>query len=129
MEESFANDVPQDEVPIAVIHPDTLSGGDFFVGDFSIEIAGADVSASVSARYTSCELATDPDEIPSALEIASSPPGEVQISEGNEMLALDVLKKSPAKDACDVENVEGNGCVVARLLNGSSIITALQMDL
>ncbi|KAE8664856.1 Detected protein of unknown function [Hibiscus syriacus] len=93
MEESFANDVPQDEVPIAVIHP------------------GADVSASVSARYTSCELATDPDEIPSALEIASSPPGEVQISEGNEMLALDVLKKSPAKDACDVENVEGNGCV------------------
>ncbi|KAE8673105.1 Set domain protein [Hibiscus syriacus] len=66
MEEPFADDVPQDEVPVAVIHP--------------AEIAGASASASVSARHTSCELATDPDEIPSALEIASSPPGEVQIS-------------------------------------------------
>ncbi|KAE8679649.1 Histone-lysine N-methyltransferase SUVR4 [Hibiscus syriacus] len=84
-----------------------------------IEIAGASASASVSERHTSCELATDPDEIPSELEIASSPLGEMQISEGNEMLALDALKKSPARDACDVENVEGNGCVVARLLNGS----------
>ncbi|XP_039027402.1 probable inactive histone-lysine N-methyltransferase SUVR1 isoform X2 [Hibiscus syriacus] len=138
--ESFTDGIPQDELPIAVIQPalfffvDALIGSDLPVGDFStqesnwqeppeflhaVEIAGASASASVSERHTSCELATDPDEIPSELEIASSPLGEMQISEGNEMLALDALKKSPARDACDVENVEGNGCVVARLLNGS----------
>ncbi|KAK8611762.1 hypothetical protein V6N13_131804 [Hibiscus sabdariffa] len=138
-EEPFTDDIQQDEVPIAVIHPapllvDSSSRRDLPVEDFSTEesnwqdppesihaaeIAGTGASASVSERHTSCELATVPDEIPSALEIASSPLGEVQISEGNEMLVLDVLKKSPARDACDAEKIEGNGCVVARLLNGS----------
>ncbi|KAK8532479.1 hypothetical protein V6N12_053919 [Hibiscus sabdariffa] len=99
-EEPFTDDIQQDEVPIAVIHPapllvDSSSRRDLPVEDFSTEesnwqdppesihaaeIAGTGASASVSERHTSCELATVPDEIPSALEIASSPLGEVQIS-------------------------------------------------
>ncbi|XWS76199.1 hypothetical protein CRYUN_Cryun01aG0155200 [Craigia yunnanensis] len=129
-EEPFTDDMPQDEVPIAVIHPDSLSGRDFPIGDFSTgksnwqgppeslhadEIVGAGASASVSERRTSCELATVPDDIPSRLEIASSPLGE----EGNVMLALDVLKKSPARDALDAESNKENGCLLARMLNGS----------
>ncbi|XWS36484.1 hypothetical protein CRYUN_Cryun20dG0089300 [Craigia yunnanensis] len=187
-----------DEVPIAVIHPDSFSRRDLSIGDFSTgksnwqeppesmhadEIVGGGGSATMSERRTSCDLATVPDEIPSSLEIASSPLGEVKISlsynsalgrpnfqlpsidelrelmeqrclrsyklidpnfdvikilsdmceciselatnssnqsqEGNVMPALDVLKKSPARDAFDAESNKENGCLLARMLNGS----------
>ncbi|XVF32332.1 hypothetical protein REPUB_Repub17cG0072700 [Reevesia pubescens] len=197
-EEPFTDDIPEDEVPIAVIHPDSLSRRDLPIGDFSTgksnwqeppespfadEIVGAGASSSMSEKRTSCELATVPDEIPSNLEIASSPLGEVKISlsynsalgipnfqlpnidelrelmeqrclrsyklidpnfdvfkilndmceciselathssnqsqEGNVMPALDVLKKSPARDTLDAESNKENGCLLVRMLNGS----------
>ncbi|XWS47032.1 hypothetical protein CRYUN_Cryun14cG0118500 [Craigia yunnanensis] len=94
-EEPLTDDIPEDEVPIAVIHPDSLSGRDLPIGNFSTgksnwqeppdslhadEIVGVGASGSMSERRTSCDLATVPDEIPSSLEIASSPLGEVKIS-------------------------------------------------
>ncbi|XP_022727454.1 probable inactive histone-lysine N-methyltransferase SUVR2 isoform X2 [Durio zibethinus] len=197
-EEPFTDDIPADEVPIAVIHPDSLSGRDLPIGDFSTgksnwqepaeslhadEIVGAGASASTSERRNSCDLATVPGENSSSLEIASSPLGEVKISlsynsalgrpnfqlpsidelrelmeqkclrsyklidpnfdvikilsdmceciselatnssnqsqEGNVMPALDVLNKSPARDALDAESNKENGFLLARMLNGS----------
>ncbi|WRX09233.1 SET domain - like 5 [Theobroma cacao] len=197
-EEPFTDDMPQDEVPIAVIHPDSLSRRDSPIGHvstgksnwqehpeslFADENVGAGASASMSERHISCELATVPDEIPSSLEIASSPLGEVKISlsynsalgrsnfqlpsidelrelmeqrclrsyklidptfdvikilndmceciselatnssnqsqEGNVMPALDLLKKSPARDALDAESNKENGCLPAKMLNGA----------
>ncbi|PPD92783.1 hypothetical protein GOBAR_DD10259 [Gossypium barbadense] len=196
-EEPFTDDMPQDEVPLAVIQPDSLSGRDFPIGDFSTEksnwleppeslhaaeIAGSSASASGSERHTSCEHATVPDEIPSILEIASSQLGEVTISlsynsalggpnfqlpsidelrglmelrclqsyklidpnfdvikiltdmceciselatnssnqsqEGNEMPALDVLKKSPSRG--DAEKNKENGCCEAAMMLNES---------
>ncbi|MFQ6627297.1 hypothetical protein Gotur_006357, partial [Gossypium turneri] len=196
-EEPFTDDMPQDEVPLAVIQPDSLSGRDLPIGDFSTEksnwleppeslhaaeIAGAGASASGSERHTSCEHATVPDEIPSILEIASSQLGEVTISlsynsalggpnfqlpsidelrglmelrylqsyklidpnfdvikiltdmceciselatnssnqsqEGNEMPALDVLKKSPTRG--DAEKNKENGCCEAAMMLNES---------
>ncbi|KAG4135348.1 hypothetical protein ERO13_D08G209900v2 [Gossypium hirsutum] len=128
-EEPFTDDMPQDEVPLAVIQPDSLSGRDFPIGDFSTEksnwleppeslhaaeIAGSSASASGSERHTSCEHATVPDEIPSILEIASSQLGE----EGNEMPALDVLKKSPSRG--DAEKNKENGCCEAAMMLNES---------
>ncbi|KAB2003643.1 hypothetical protein ES319_D11G146100v1 [Gossypium barbadense] len=201
-EEPFTDDMPQDEVPIAVIHPDPLSGKDLAIREFSTgksnwqeppeslhadEIVGGGASASMSKRHTSCELATVSNEIPSRLEIASSQLGEVKISvsynnsalggqkfqlpsidelrelmaqrclrsyklidpnfdvikilndmceciselatnssnqsrEGDVMPALDMLKRSPGRDALDAESNRENGCVLARLLNGSFIV-------
>ncbi|KAG8486877.1 hypothetical protein CXB51_020393 [Gossypium anomalum] len=196
-EEPFTDDMPQDEVPLAVIQPDSLSGRDLPIGNFSTEksnwleppeslhaaeIAGAGASASGSERHTSCEHATVPDEIPSILEIASSQLGEVTISlsynsalgrpnfqlpsidelrglmelrclqsyklidpnfdvikiltdmceciselatnssnqsqEGNEMPALDVLKKSPTRG--DAEKNKENGCCEAAMMLNES---------
>nr|KJB26037.1 hypothetical protein B456_004G222200 [Gossypium raimondii] len=196
-EEPFTDDMPQDEVPLAVIQPDSLSGRDLPIGDFSTEksnwleppeslhaaeIAGSSASASGSERHTSCEHATVPDEIPSILEIASSQLGEVTISlsynsalggpnfqlpsidelrglmelrclqsyklidpnfdvikiltdmceciselatnssnqsqEGNEMPALDVLKKSPSRG--DAEKNKENGCCEAAMMLNES---------
>ncbi|MBA0763971.1 hypothetical protein Gotri_013360 [Gossypium trilobum] len=196
-EEPFTDDMPQDEVPLAVIQPDSLSGRDLPIGDFSTEksnwleppeslhaaeIAGSSASASGSERHTSCEHATVPDEIPSILEIASSQLGEVTISlsynsalggpnfqlpsidelrglmelrclqsyklidpnfdvikiltdmceciselatnssnqsqEGNEMPALDVLKKSPTRG--DAEKNKENGCCEAAMMLNES---------
>ncbi|XP_017981247.1 PREDICTED: probable inactive histone-lysine N-methyltransferase SUVR2 isoform X4 [Theobroma cacao] len=129
-EEPFTDDMPQDEVPIAIIHPDSLSRKDSPIGHvstgksnwqehpeslFADENVGAGASASMSERHISCELATVPDEIPSSLEIASSPLGE----EGNVMPALDLLKKSPARDALDAESNKENGCLPAKMLNGA----------
>ncbi|KAK8285535.1 hypothetical protein V6Z12_D08G231500 [Gossypium hirsutum] len=128
-EEPFTDDMPQDEVPLAVIQPDSLSGRDLPIGDFSTEksnwleppeslhaaeIAGSSASASGSERHTSCEHATVPDEIPSILEIASSQLGE----EGNEMPALDVLKKSPSRG--DAEKNKENGCCEAAMMLNES---------
>lgn len=128
-EEPFTDDMPQDEVPLAVIQPDSLSGRDLPIGDFSTEksnwleppeslhaaeIAGSSASASGSERHTSCEHATVPDEIPSILEIASSQLGE----EGNEMPALDVLQKSPTRG--DAEKNKENGCCEATLMLNES---------
>ncbi|XP_022758512.1 probable inactive histone-lysine N-methyltransferase SUVR2 isoform X2 [Durio zibethinus] len=197
-EEPFTDDMPQVEVPITVIHPDSLSGRDLPIGDFSTEksnwqepseslyadeIVGSGASVSMNDRRTICELATVPDEIPSSEEIASSPLGEVKISlsynsalgrpnfqfpsidelrqlmeqrclqsyklidpnfdvikilndmceciselatnssnqsqEGNVIPALDVLKKSPARDALEAESNKENGSLLARMLNGS----------
>ncbi|XVF21515.1 hypothetical protein REPUB_Repub12eG0096500 [Reevesia pubescens] len=197
-EEPFTDDLAQDEVPIAVIHPDSLSGRNLPIEDFSTgksnwqeppeslhadDIVGAGASASMTERSTSFGLATVPDEIPSSLEIASSPVGEVKISlsynsalgksnfqlpsidelrelmeqrclrsyklidpnfdvikilndmceciselatnssnqsqEGNVIPALDVLRKSPARDAFDAEINKENGCLPARMLNES----------
>ncbi|KAB2071138.1 hypothetical protein ES319_A08G202500v1 [Gossypium barbadense] len=128
-EEPFTDDMPQDEVPLAVIQPDSLSGRDLPIGDFSTEksnwleppeslhaaeIAGAGASASGTERHTSCEHATVPDGIPSILEIASSQLGE----EGNEMPALDVLQKSPTRG--DAEKNKENGCCEATLMLNES---------
>ncbi|KAE8655204.1 Reticulon-like protein B3 [Hibiscus syriacus] len=44
------------------------------------KIVGAGASASMSERHSGCDLATVPKEIPSSLEIASTPLGEVKIS-------------------------------------------------
>ncbi|KAK8702007.1 hypothetical protein V6N13_020378 [Hibiscus sabdariffa] len=94
-EEPFSDEMPQDEVPIAVIHPDSSSRRDLAIMEFSTgksnwqeppeslladEVAGADASASPSERHTNCELATVPVETASCVEIASSPLGEVKIS-------------------------------------------------
>ncbi|XVE77969.1 hypothetical protein DITRI_Ditri13aG0107000 [Diplodiscus trichospermus] len=130
-EEPYTDEIPQVEVPIAVIHPDSLSGRDLPVGDdfstrksnslepseslHSDEILAAGASASMSERCTSCDLATVPDAIPSSLEIASSPLGE----DGNVTPAIDVLKKSPARNALDVESNKENGCMLARMLDAS----------
>ncbi|XP_021280394.1 probable inactive histone-lysine N-methyltransferase SUVR2 isoform X5 [Herrania umbratica] len=129
-EEPFTDDMQQDEVPIAVIHPDSLSRRDSPIGHvstgksnwqehpeslFADENVGAGASASMSERHINCELATVPDEIPSSLEIASSPLGE----EGNVMPGLDLLKKSPARDALDAESSKENGCLPAKMLNGT----------
>ncbi|KAG4188851.1 hypothetical protein ERO13_A08G191866v2 [Gossypium hirsutum] len=128
-EEPFTDDMPQDVVPLAVIQPDSLSGRDLPIGDFSTEksnwleppeslhaaeIAGAGASASGTERHTSCEHATVPDGIPSILEIASSQLGE----EGNEMPALDVLQKSPTRG--DAEKNKENGCCEATLMLNES---------
>ncbi|TYI15972.1 hypothetical protein ES332_A08G223700v1 [Gossypium tomentosum] len=131
-EEPFTDDMPQDEVPLAVIQPCnyySLSGRDLPIGDFSTEksnwleppeslhaaeIAGAGASASGTERHTSCEHATVPDGIPSILEIASSQLGE----EGNEMPALDVLQKSPTRG--DAEKNKENGCCEATLMLNES---------
>ncbi|TYI15970.1 hypothetical protein ES332_A08G223700v1 [Gossypium tomentosum] len=128
-EEPFTDDMPQDEVPLAVIQPYSLSGRDLPIGDFSTEksnwleppeslhaaeIAGAGASASGTERHTSCEHATVPDGIPSILEIASSQLGE----EGNEMPALDVLQKSPTRG--DAEKNKENGCCEATLMLNES---------
>ncbi|KAE8728313.1 Set domain protein [Hibiscus syriacus] len=89
------DDIPADEIPISVIHPDSLNERGFSAGDFSTakphwqeppeslhadKIVGAGASASMNERHSSCDLATVPKEIPSGLEIASTPLGEVKIS-------------------------------------------------
>ncbi|KAK8694044.1 hypothetical protein V6N13_071608 [Hibiscus sabdariffa] len=94
-EEPLIDEMPQDEVPIAVIHPDSSSRKDLAIMEFSTgksngqeppeslladEIACADASASPSERHTNCELATVPVETTSCVEIASSPLGKVKIS-------------------------------------------------
>ncbi|XVF81044.1 hypothetical protein PTKIN_Ptkin15bG0124900 [Pterospermum kingtungense] len=196
-EEPFTDGIPEDEVPIAVIHPDSLGRKALPIGDFSTgksnwqersaslhadEMVGAGTSASMTEKHTKCDLATVPDN-PSNLEIASSPLGEVKISlsynsalgrpnfqfptidelremmeqrclrsyklidpnfdvfkilsdmcecisefatdssnqsqEGNVMAALDVLKKSPARDVLNAECNKQNGCLLPRMVNGS----------
>ncbi|KAL4362069.1 hypothetical protein GQ457_04G026900 [Hibiscus cannabinus] len=94
-EEPLTDEMPQDEVPIVVIHPDSSSRRDLTIMKFSTgksnwqeppgslladEIAGADASTSPSERHTNCELATIPVETASCVEIASSPLAEVKIS-------------------------------------------------
>ncbi|XP_059432569.1 probable inactive histone-lysine N-methyltransferase SUVR2 isoform X2 [Corylus avellana] len=88
-------DVPDYEVPIAVIHPAPPSKVGSSVGNDSVENHGPEIPASQrlaegngidgilassSERGTNCKLATIPEESPPALEIASSPLGEVKIS-------------------------------------------------
>ncbi|KAK8555573.1 hypothetical protein V6N13_046101 [Hibiscus sabdariffa] len=80
-EEPITDVIPGDEIPIAVIHPDSLSERGLSVGDFSTAKSNwQEPSASRSERHSSCDLATAPEEIPSSLEIASTPLGEVKIS-------------------------------------------------
>ncbi|XP_039041343.1 probable inactive histone-lysine N-methyltransferase SUVR1 [Hibiscus syriacus] len=94
-EEPFTDDIPVDEIPIAVIHPDSSNERGLSAGYFSTakpnwqeppeslhadKIVGAGASASMSERHSSCDLTTVPKEIPSSLEIASTPLGEVKIS-------------------------------------------------
>ncbi|KAK8630528.1 hypothetical protein V6N13_079318 [Hibiscus sabdariffa] len=80
-EEPITDVIPGDEIPIAVIHPDSLSERGLSVGDFSIaKLNWQEPSASRSERHSSCDLATAPEEVPSSLEIASTPLGEVKVS-------------------------------------------------
>ncbi|XP_059432571.1 probable inactive histone-lysine N-methyltransferase SUVR2 isoform X4 [Corylus avellana] len=105
-------DVPDYEVPIAVIHPAPPSKVGSSVGNDSVENHGPEIPASQrlaegngidgilassSERGTNCKLATIPEESPPALEIASSPLGE----EGSINISptLDVLKESSVQDA------------------------------
>ncbi|KAE8666921.1 Set domain protein [Hibiscus syriacus] len=91
-EEPFTDDIPVDEIPIAVIHPDSSNERGLSAGYFSTakpnwqeppeslhadKIVGAGASASMSERHSSCDLTTVPKEIPSSLEIASTPLGEL----------------------------------------------------
>ncbi|OMP03193.1 hypothetical protein COLO4_10579 [Corchorus olitorius] len=126
-EEPLTVDMHHDEVPITVIHPDTLSRRDSPIRAVSTENreeplesmqadenGGAGASAAKSEQRTSCQLAANSDETPGSLEIASSQLGE----EGIAIPALDVLKKSPARNALGAE-CNKNGCLPARMSNGS----------
>lgn len=205
-EEPLTDDIA-DEVPIAVIHPDPLGERDLPIGDFPTgrtncqepsgslledEIVGPGTSTSMTEKHTSCDLSTAPDEIPSSLEIASSPLGEVKISlsynsalgrpnfqlpsidelrelmeqrclrsyklidpnfdvikilcdmceciselatdsstesqEFNVMPALDVLKKSPARDILDAESNNQNGCFLPKMMVNGSFSTQCSPD-
>ncbi|OMO64926.1 hypothetical protein CCACVL1_21596 [Corchorus capsularis] len=92
-EEPLTVDMHHDEVPITVIHPDTLSRRDSPIRAVSTENreeplesmqadenGGGGASAAKSEQRTSCQLAANPDETPGSLEIASSQLGEVKIS-------------------------------------------------
>ncbi|KAE7997882.1 hypothetical protein FH972_002477 [Carpinus fangiana] len=112
-DDMFTEDVPDYEVPIAVIHPAPPCKVGSSVGNDSVENQdgpeipasqslaegnGIDgILASSSERGTNCKLATIPEESPPTLEIASSPLGE----EGSINISptLDVLKESSVQDA------------------------------
>ncbi|XP_059626084.1 probable inactive histone-lysine N-methyltransferase SUVR2 isoform X2 [Cornus florida] len=94
-DEPFTDDMPQFEVPIAVIHPEPSCEGNTLNGNDSIrELDGPEalvsqsvgeekngsVPASPSETRTNSELATINDESSANLEIASSSFGEVKIS-------------------------------------------------
>ncbi|KAG6724442.1 hypothetical protein I3842_03G259600 [Carya illinoinensis] len=95
-DDMFSSDVPDYEVPIAVIRPDPSSKVDSSVGNDTVEKQdgpeipasqclgvgnrGDDALALTSERETNCTLATIPEESPPNVEIASSPLGEVKIS-------------------------------------------------
>ncbi|KAK2648535.1 hypothetical protein Ddye_016024 [Dipteronia dyeriana] len=99
-DEPFTDDMlidnrPQYEVPIAVIHPDSISNGVSSSCNVSLEEQVCEgppassnlngqyrvdgVPASSSERRSSNELTIVPEKNPSSLEIASSPMGEVKI--------------------------------------------------
>ncbi|KAL5792685.1 hypothetical protein ACOSP7_001279 [Xanthoceras sorbifolium] len=90
----FIDNRPKYEVPIAVIHPDSIGKGDSSSGNVSLEervCLGSPASSRLdgehrvdgvlasSSERSSHELATIPEENPSSLEIASSPMGEVKL--------------------------------------------------
>ncbi|XP_038718575.1 probable inactive histone-lysine N-methyltransferase SUVR2 isoform X2 [Tripterygium wilfordii] len=95
-DEPFTDVLPQYEVPIAVIHPDSSgkedSSGQVVSGQkpdgqgppasesVARENGGNDDSTPSNETITPCELATVSAESPSKLEIASSSMGEVKIS-------------------------------------------------
>ncbi|GKV01753.1 hypothetical protein SLEP1_g14284 [Rubroshorea leprosula] len=95
-EEPLTDEIPQYEVPIAVIHPDSLGQEDSAVGNIvsngksdrqespaspQVDENTCDVLPPLSSeRKTISELATFADEFSPCLEIASSPMGEVKIS-------------------------------------------------
>ncbi|GLT41305.1 hypothetical protein SLA2020_153800 [Shorea laevis] len=107
-EEPLTDEIPQYEVPIAVIHPDSLGQEDSAVGNIAsngksdrqelpaspqVDENTCDVLPPLSSeRKTNSELATIADEFPPCLEIASSPMGEERLL--NAMPALDLMKKS-----------------------------------
>ncbi|KAK9282232.1 hypothetical protein L1049_005146 [Liquidambar formosana] len=92
--EPFTDDMPQFEVPIAIIPPDPVCQGGSSIGNDSTgKPDGLDPSVSQCAngkdkhvpassheRITNYELANIPEESSPNLEIASSPMGEVKIS-------------------------------------------------
>ncbi|XP_041008497.1 probable inactive histone-lysine N-methyltransferase SUVR2 [Juglans microcarpa x Juglans regia] len=118
-DDMFNSDVPDYEVPIAVIHPDPCKV-DSLVGHGSGEKQdGPEIPASQclgegnrgdcalapsSERETNCTLATIPKEPPPIVEIASLPLGE----EGSikRIPTPDVLGRSSPKDALDMEDKE-----------------------
>ncbi|KAA8543414.1 hypothetical protein F0562_021091 [Nyssa sinensis] len=95
-DEPITDDMPQFEVPIAVIRPESLSKGNSSIANGSIRepdgleplasesVDGEDKSDGIPApsseTRTNCELANILDESSANLEIASSPYGEVKIS-------------------------------------------------
>uniref|UniRef100_A0A5B6YPP7 Putative histone-lysine N-methyltransferase SUVR2 isoform X1 n=1 Tax=Davidia involucrata TaxID=16924 RepID=A0A5B6YPP7_DAVIN len=95
-DEPFTDGMPQFEVPIAVIHPESSSKGNSSIANGSIEepddpeplasqsLDGEDksdgVPSSPAETRTNCELANILDESSANLDIASSPFGEVKIS-------------------------------------------------
>ncbi|CAK9183570.1 unnamed protein product [Ilex paraguariensis] len=95
-EEPSTDDVPQFEVPLAVIHPESLNEGDSSLENGPLreqrdpaplaslienrEDRTDGVLASSNETRSNCELATILDESSASLEISSSPVGEVKIS-------------------------------------------------
>ncbi|KAF5738987.1 histone-lysine N-methyltransferase SUVR2 isoform X3 [Tripterygium wilfordii] len=126
-DEPFTDVLPQYEVPIAVIHPDSSgkedSSGQVVSGQkpdgqgppasesVARENGGNDDSTPSNETITPCELATVSAESPSKLEIASSSMGEERVM--NITPAIDILKRSTARDALDIGAKEYNNCVPA----------------
>ncbi|KAG7989724.1 hypothetical protein I3843_03G252900 [Carya illinoinensis] len=125
-DDMFSSDVPDYEVPIAVIRPDPSSKVDSSVGNDTVEKQdgpeipasqclgvgnrGDDALALTSERETNCTLATIPEESPPNVEIASSPLGE----EGP-----DVLERSSAQGTLGIGDDEETLCMPSCTTNGS----------
>ncbi|XP_041004192.1 probable inactive histone-lysine N-methyltransferase SUVR2 isoform X2 [Juglans microcarpa x Juglans regia] len=125
-DDMFSSDVPDYEVPIAVIRPDPSSKVDSSVGNDTVEKQdgpeipasqclgvgnrGDDALALTSERETNCTLATIPEESPPNVEIASSPLGE----EGP-----DVLERSSAQGPLGIGDDEETLCMPSCTTNGS----------
>ncbi|KAF5482470.1 hypothetical protein F2P56_003040 [Juglans regia] len=125
-DDMFSSDVPDYEVPIAVIRPDPSSKVDSSVGNNTVEKQdgpeipasqclgvgnrGDDALALTSERETNCTLATIPEESPPNVEIASSPLGE----EGP-----DVLERSSAQGPLGIGDDEETLCMPSCTTNGS----------
>ncbi|KAK1552743.1 hypothetical protein Q3G72_022760 [Acer saccharum] len=125
-DEPFTDDMlidnrPQYEVPIAVIHPDSIGNGVSSSGNVSLEEQVSEgppasphldgqhrvdgVPASSSERRSSNELSTIPEKNPSSLEIASSPMGEERLET---VTPCDLLTKSTVRDALHNGGIKGN---------------------
>ncbi|KAI9180990.1 hypothetical protein LWI28_010023 [Acer negundo] len=125
-DEPFTDDMlidnrPQYEVPIAVIHPDSIGNGVSSSGNVSLEEQVSEgppasphldgqnrvdgVPASSNERRSSNELTTIPEKNPSSLEIASSPMGEERLET---VTPCDLLTKSTVRDALHNGGIKGN---------------------